>query len=137
MKQSFIRENPNDSSGHMSSTMKLMADDIRSLQAAAGKAGSCLKNSFVCDVSLSSQIYADLLDENSIKMVKLMENETEKPEKQPLKEQAAELVKKLKAEELLRALGYVPVPSGTLRDSTGSSRSYLQKMPRFPSRLYG
>ena len=53
---------------HMSSTTFLMADDIRSLQAAAGKPFSCLKNSFACGLNLPSQmICVDLLDENSIK----------------------------------------------------------------------
>jgi hypothetical protein len=51
---------------HIFSTTFLMADDIRSLQAAAGKPFSCLKNTFTSGLDLPSQIYADLLDENFI-----------------------------------------------------------------------
>ena len=96
----------------MSSTTFLMADDIRSLQAAAGKPFSCLKNSFACGLNLPSQmICVDLPGGNSIKRGKPMENETEKPEKQPLKEQAASAYRLKQAETLLKALGYLQIPN--------------------------
>ena len=40
-----------------------------------------------------------------------MENETEKPEKQPLKEQAASAYRLKQAETLLKALGYLQIPN--------------------------
>ena len=43
-----------------------------------------------------------------------MENETEKPEKQPLKEQAASAYRLKQAETLLKALGYLQIPNSKI-----------------------